>query len=95
MNDAAAPLVLAEDWVEEMACLEVGSTKGLNPYGEEEGGEWIALENTCRGRPNDRAVVPSESHFSSVDQIEVRDKSWTTEVKADREGELVDGEMWG
>ena len=24
--------------------------KGLNSYGEEEGGEWIALENTGRGR---------------------------------------------
>ena len=59
--------------------------KGLNPYGEEEGGEWIALENTGRGRPNNRAVVPSEIHFSSVDQIEVRDKSWTTEVKAGKD----------
>ena len=26
MNDATAPLVLAEDSVEQMACLEVGST---------------------------------------------------------------------
>ena len=44
----------------------------MNPYGKEEGGDWIALENTGRGRPNDRAVVTSEVHFSSVDQVEVR-----------------------